>query len=34
MLADICVSSGAEISFEKLTFHIYGSDDAVKSTLR
>lgn len=33
MLADICVSSGAEISFEKLTFHIYGSDDAVKAAL-
>jgi len=33
MLADICISSGAEIAFEKLTFHIYGSDDAVKAAL-
>lgn len=33
MLADICISSGAEIGFEKLTFHIYGSDDAVKAAL-
>lgn len=33
MLADICISSGAEIGFEKFTFHIYGSDDAVKAAL-
>ena len=33
MLADICISSGAEISFEKLQFNIYGSDDAVKAAL-
>lgn len=33
MLADICVSSGAEVSFEKLTFNINGSDDAVKAAL-
>ncbi|KAB8336793.1 hypothetical protein FH972_021102 [Carpinus fangiana] len=33
MLADICISSGAEISFEKLTFHVCGSDDAVKAAL-
>ena len=33
MLADICISSGAEISFEKLTFHVFGSDDAVKAAL-
>lgn len=33
MLADICISSGAEISFEKLTFHVCGSDDSVKAAL-
>ncbi|KAL9057089.1 MAG: hypothetical protein Q9162_002523 [Coniocarpon cinnabarinum] len=33
MLADICISSGAEISFDKLTFHVFGSDDAVKAAL-
>ena len=33
MLADICISSGAEISFERLTFHIFGSDDSVKAAL-
>ncbi|KAI9715931.1 MAG: hypothetical protein M1828_000519 [Chrysothrix sp. TS-e1954] len=33
MLADICISSGAEISFENLTFNIFGSDDAVKAAL-
>ena len=33
MLADICISSGAEISFEKLTFHVFGSDDSVKAAL-
>lgn len=33
MLQDICISSDAEISFEKLNFHIFGSDDAVKSAL-
>lgn len=33
MLADICLSSGAEVSFEKLTFHVFGSDDAVKAAL-
>ncbi|KAF2402013.1 KH domain protein [Trichodelitschia bisporula] len=29
-LADICINSGAEIMFEASTFHIFGSDDAVK----
>ncbi|EON69243.1 hypothetical protein W97_08503 [Coniosporium apollinis CBS 100218] len=33
MLADICINSGAEISFEKLNFHIYGSDDSVKAAM-
>ncbi|KAF2089567.1 hypothetical protein K490DRAFT_55160 [Saccharata proteae CBS 121410] len=33
MLGDICINSGAEISFERLNFHISGSDDAVKSAM-
>lgn len=33
MLSDVCINSGAEISFEKMNFHIYGSDDAVKAAL-
>lgn len=33
MLADICISSGAEITFERLIFQIYGSDDSVKAAL-
>ncbi|KZM21532.1 uncharacterized protein EKO05_0000717 [Ascochyta rabiei] len=33
MLSDICINSGAEVSFEKLNFHIYGSDDAVRAAL-
>lgn len=33
MLSDICINSGAEISFEKLNFHINGSDDAVKAAM-
>lgn len=33
MLSDICINSGADISFEKLNFHINGSDDAVKAAL-
>ncbi|KAF2747805.1 hypothetical protein M011DRAFT_40257 [Sporormia fimetaria CBS 119925] len=33
MLSDICINSGAEISFEKFNFHIYGSDDAVKAAM-
>ncbi|KAF2136784.1 uncharacterized protein K452DRAFT_279491 [Aplosporella prunicola CBS 121167] len=33
MLSDICINSGAEISFERLNFHISGSDDAVKAAM-
>ncbi|KAF1992284.1 hypothetical protein K402DRAFT_415966 [Aulographum hederae CBS 113979] len=33
MLSDICINSGAEISFESFNFHIHGSDDAVKGAL-
>lgn len=33
MLSDICTNSGAEVSFEKLTFTISGSDDAVKAAM-
>ncbi|KAI9887202.1 MAG: hypothetical protein M1823_000950 [Watsoniomyces obsoletus] len=33
MLSDICTNSGADVSFEKLTFNIYGSDDAVKAAM-
>lgn len=33
MLADICISSGAEINFENLAFNIAGSDDSVKAAL-
>ncbi|KAK5112271.1 hypothetical protein LTR62_004432 [Meristemomyces frigidus] len=33
MLPDICINSGAEITFEKLNFHINGSDDAVKAAM-
>ena len=33
MLSDICTNSGAEIGFEKLTFAINGSDDAVKAAM-
>jgi hypothetical protein len=33
MLPDICINSGCEITFEKLNFHINGSDDAVKAAL-
>lgn len=33
MLSDICINSGADISFEKLNFHISGTDDAVKAAL-
>lgn len=34
MLADICATSGAEITLDRLNFHIYGSDDAVKDAIR
>ena len=33
MLGDICTNSGADLSFEKFTFNINGSDDAVKSAM-
>lgn len=33
MLGDICSNSGADVSFEKFTFTINGSDDAVKSAM-
>jgi hypothetical protein len=33
MLPDICINSGAEINFEKLNFHINGSDDSVKAAM-
>jgi hypothetical protein len=33
MLSDICANSGADVSFEKLTFTINGSDDAVKAAM-
>jgi hypothetical protein len=33
MLSDVCANSGADMSFDKLTFSITGSDDAVKAAL-
>ena len=33
MLSDICANSGADVSFDKLTFTINGSDDAVKAAM-
>ena len=33
MLADICATSDADVMFDKLTFNITGSDEAVKSAL-
>src|SRR5271163_4423528 len=33
MLGDICTNSGADLSFDKLTFTINGSDDAVKAAM-
>ena len=33
MLADICANSDADVAFDKLTFSITGSDDAVKAAL-
>lgn len=33
MLSDICINSGAELSFDKFSFTINGSDDAVKAAL-
>ena len=34
MLADISMNSGAEVGFERMTFTINGSDDAVKVALK
>lgn len=33
MLPDICINSGADITFEQLNFHINGSDDSVKAAM-
>ena len=33
MLSDICINSGADLSFEKFNFSINGSDDAVKAAM-
>jgi hypothetical protein len=33
MLGDICSNSGSDLSFEKFTFSMTGSDDAVKSAM-
>lgn len=33
MLPDICINSGAEVTFEKFNFHINGSDDSVKAAM-
>lgn len=33
MLGDICTNSGADLSFDKFTFTINGSDDAVKAAM-
>ena len=33
MLSDICTNSGADVGFEKFTFSITGSDDAVKAAM-
>lgn len=33
MLSDICINSGADVSFDKFTFTINGSDDAVKAAM-
>ncbi|KAL1884541.1 hypothetical protein Plec18167_002131 [Paecilomyces lecythidis] len=33
MLSDICTNSGADVSFDNLTFTINGSDDAVKAAM-
>lgn len=34
MLGDVCSNSGADIGFDKLTFHVNGSDDAVKRAMQ
>lgn len=33
MLSDICTNSGADVGFDKFTFSINGSDDAVKAAM-
>jgi len=33
MLSDICANSGADLAFEKFSFSINGSDDAVKAAM-
>ena len=33
MLSDICTNSGGDVSFDKFTFSINGSDDAVKAAM-
>lgn len=33
MLSDICINSGADVSFEKLAFNVSGSDEAVKAAM-
>lgn len=33
MLSDVCTNSGADLSFDKFTFNINGSDDAVKAAM-
>lgn len=33
MLSDVCANSGADLSFDKFTFNINGSDDAVKAAM-
>ena len=33
MLGDICSNSGADVLFDKLSFNVTGSDDAVKTAL-
>ena len=33
MLSDVCTNSGADLGFEKLSFTINGSDDAVKAAM-
>ncbi len=33
MLGDICANSDADVSFQRLSFSITGSDDAVKAAL-
>jgi KH domain len=33
MLSDVCINSGADLGFDKFTFTINGSDDAVKAAM-